>query len=1679
MAAATTNISALLLGELQSLSTEARRKHPDIKEAAERVIVILRGIKATTTDDIARELSKSDEVIRPFVLACNSNNQRLTTVAVHCLQQLVSRQAISPGSVRETLSTLNHVSGQSIEVQVKVLQMVLPLVTIYSDAVGGETLVEAFALCLALQRSRDPVVSNTAAAILRQVVVAVFDRVVAEDRELGEPETSDQDLTRRSAKDAYFVLQDLCLMAADVEPIFIRVDHAVDKRLVLELIESVLTNHAAVVARHAAMAQTLRERLAPFIVNFFAERASFTLAVRCTRIAWLFVRDLHRDLTPECEIILSVFSRLIVDSGSGSAKQAAAGAGGGRRRASVSTKTISTTAVADPGSSGGGGGFPLFYRVLALEVVRDLLQNAALLHQLYLQYDGRVDQESAGKDEGCHVILDLISAVCRVVIERPDLSSTTSGIPSALADNAITAAGDGTVVAATASTGDVSGHHHLQQQIGANTCRIRMEMYKLLDKQEPPNIPDTYMFYLATSAIISFSEGLVSSILAQCTECISCKVQLQSSGVGGGGSRKLVEVSVPILGHMVAEPGVAGGFLKHAWTAIYSVYEFIVGVLFDDSMFMRMLDSARRLVESAGALGLIEARDSLLTLLCRGSLPVSQKQQHSSDVPNSRQVHCLGAVIGSTQFLASTLGPAWYMVLATVQYVEEALYVNRGRQVAAAAAAGSATTPVIGGSDDNIGQSSVDLMVVRDEFARLLVSVRRWAARSGGGDAVLWMIRGLRVLGSDQSGVEIQLDELEEMRRLRNEALGSDRLLPLQPSRGGSGAALQSRPTFAVEEMRGFAVANIDLLMGAATDDIDDIGQQAWMAIIDDLLSTATSITAPAGIRTQACSAVSDVVLAAMDLVVRISSEVSGFRAMVESGEAQVRILRPLSQMMTTGDVPGQHYHHHQQSTVVRKLTLDTLHRVLQASGHSITAAWDVVFDIIQSVESDDDYSAGGALMRSVFPCLQLICTDYLADLPPGCLRRCIGALLVQFGGQQQDLNIALTAIGQAWALCDYFHGAAVSAAAGNSSDKGSGSELPPLISEQMQQRDDDAAAVIAGLWREDLAAVSRRRAQQVLWLLLLHALAQLGRDARRAEVRLGAIQTLFRAVDMHGAAAFDEWVWDGAVWAVVLPLAQSAVAQRAQVLDQIGTDQIGASEAAGDSNSGSGMVAEDPGRLLRRQWDETASAALLGAAKTWECGCVWRIGRADDAWRGVWLMTQTLLTGGEEAGWWRRRTRDGVAGALGSARALIRSADHEDRGAIRSADLGDRGAWRAAWEAWVAMGLGATRQSAEEEEGATPNVDADDNVVVSQDVLCALVELGTALMGGLLGAGAGAFGADDCAALLRVVRGAVAFGDAPLHASDAAGMARVQALALDAVARALEAAVAEDDDAAAALAVDELAAMAVLPYAQAHAAAEAEEEAAGVVLRAGREYLSHQRRDPSDRRRDPSGRRRDPGGRRVAPTFEALGCAAAARLGAALSGDSGARLAGRVLARGAWLSAVEALGVHAVRRAEASWFVRAVPGAMQRLRAGAELSAAWMAVAAVAAQAVESAEHVFALSLLDAVAESSVAAADGCPAAYWRVLLDAVERGVSDGALGVAALCLGWLERLSSAGCAVPEWVACSAASRLVRSAGAIVDAHVADRALFGRRGPLPVSRAGLLRRVLQGLAQLQCRPN
>lgn len=115
------------------------------------------------------------------------------------------------------------------------------------------TRLKALLLCFKLQDSRIAVVSSTAAATLRQLVMFVVDKVVDEDR--AEPSDSQQTPTtstllpddssadlKPSALDAFSVFEDLCLLANSERPKFLKLE-SLHKTFALELIESVLTNY--------------------------------------------------------------------------------------------------------------------------------------------------------------------------------------------------------------------------------------------------------------------------------------------------------------------------------------------------------------------------------------------------------------------------------------------------------------------------------------------------------------------------------------------------------------------------------------------------------------------------------------------------------------------------------------------------------------------------------------------------------------------------------------------------------------------------------------------------------------------------------------------------------------------------------------------------------------------------------------------------------------------------------------------------------------------------------------------------------------------------------------------------------------------------------------------------------------------------------------------------------------------------------------------------------------------------------------------------------------------------------------------------------------------------------------------------------------------------------------------
>jgi hypothetical protein len=79
------------------------------------------------------------------------------------------------------LEALMQASSAGLDVQLKILQALPSLLQNYASDLKGNLLVTALNICFVLQGSKNAIVNNTAAATLQQLVVTVFDKVLAED----------------------------------------------------------------------------------------------------------------------------------------------------------------------------------------------------------------------------------------------------------------------------------------------------------------------------------------------------------------------------------------------------------------------------------------------------------------------------------------------------------------------------------------------------------------------------------------------------------------------------------------------------------------------------------------------------------------------------------------------------------------------------------------------------------------------------------------------------------------------------------------------------------------------------------------------------------------------------------------------------------------------------------------------------------------------------------------------------------------------------------------------------------------------------------------------------------------------------------------------------------------------------------------------------------------------------------------------------------------------------------------------------------------------------------------------------------------------------------------------------------------------------------------------------------
>ncbi|KAJ7123851.1 hypothetical protein C8R43DRAFT_1098976 [Mycena crocata] len=1118
---------AFLVTELQSLASETRRKHPDIREAAEKSLAILRASPEQATANLASDGPQSDDLLRPVFMGCATKNAKVVAISLGSLQRLIALKAVPHSAVELIINTMSDAMIQGVDIQLRILQTLLSLVTNF-PAVHGSLLGEALLLCFKLQESKIAVVSSTAAATLRQLSMFVFDKMVDEDRR-DDPDTTQwlemqlpngtSKTLGPSARDAFSVFEDLCLLANSEKPNFLKLE-SLHKTFALELIESVLTNYHDLFRKHTELVLLLQLHLCPLLLKALSDRPLFPLTLRCTRVVFLLLKQFARELETEAEIFLTLLVKIVGE---------------------------------DHVEQGDQAPRPQWMRVIAMEIIRGLCSDAELMRNVWARYDAQ--------HSGSNVFTALITALKRLVTEKPALlgvSTQMFGVGVQPDGNAASNSGYGLDVAgmagivATAASATVSGVVGMMGSSGGLSFQgsaMKLQCIDQLDKADAPPIPESYIYLLAVQCITSLCEGF-----AAFTGPLYSTIVIQRPRAAGEAVIRappaLDLASLPEDDPSTAQLRVVCAIIESGWPALLAALSFIIATNLSDDIFVEVLASYQAMTNVAGMLGLTTPRDAFFTSLSKFAVPtrvVSSLDHYSygaevqtprsaaslsenlgfsagpSQPPglSERNLACLKVLVASALFLAGSLGESWFGILEALQNAD---YVLTSKGVAGPVAkrgpfGGSGSVP---GSRSVSGSTGTRHALLSDlDSETLQAAIQRLfdASKNLEDDAFRHFINALCRLSAEMVGMQTDgetqiVDATDSSQSLEEPYSTTPTLSPrLEPAHRRRVSGIHLPRTlrsgdFGINKLGGVALLNIYRLIYRSPD-------VAWDTTTNHLLSIICLPYAPQPIRVQAARVLDEILV----IVPRNLTTTGDLQA-----EVQKRVLDVLAQQIVPdySAVGGSTT----TSVELRRMGLETLHQILEASGHTLVVGWETIFEMLASVcrpppparsasldsisvlssppspavrtrpmplglgnPSEKSYTA---LVKIAFQSLTLVC-DSVSSLSPAHLRLCISTL-GQFG-RQADTNIALTAAASLlWSVSDAIQ-----------SKRKNAEEEPEYNS---------------------------------LWMFLLLEVLGLCTDPR-PEVRDGAIQTLFRTMQLYGATLSQD-TWDQCIWKVTFPLLES-----------------------------------------------------------------------------------------------------------------------------------------------------------------------------------------------------------------------------------------------------------------------------------------------------------------------------------------------------------------------------------------------------------------------------------------------------------------------------------------------------------------------------------------------------------
>ncbi|KAJ8262363.1 hypothetical protein GJAV_G00165570 [Gymnothorax javanicus] len=1017
--------------DLRSLSMECKKKFPPVKEAAESGIVKIKTIAARNADILAALKDSSSEVVQPFLMGCGTKEPKITQLCLAAIQRLMSHEVVSEVAAGNIINMLWQLMEMGLE-ELKLLQTVLVLLTT-NTVVHDEVLSKAIVLCFRLHFTKDNITNNTAAATVRQVVTVVFERMVAEDERHrgteeqlppvpGNSNRRSASSLRPSAKDAYMLFQDLCQLVNADAPYWLVGMTEMTRTFGLELLESVLNDFPGVFLQHSEFSFLLKECVCPLVIKLFSpnikfrqspapnpapmEKPYFPICMRLLRVVSVLIKHYYSLLVTECEIFLSLLVKFL------------------------------------------DGEKPQWLRAVALETIHRLCVQPHLLRCFCQSYDM--------KPHSTKVLRDMVNALGSFIQSLFILSSTTPAGVSGSVGQAGVVGGAGGGGAGGGPSAQAAFEYRgawiplMPVSVQGSAKATYLEM---LDKVDPPSIPEGYAMSVAFSALLDLVRGT--------TTMIEREIAKETAALNGVDTPP-ADLQDQSCDQFPSAREVWEEMVNACWPGLLAALSLLLDASTDEAATESILKAELTVAALCGRLGLVTPRDAFITAICRASLPPNytltalgsltanltnktysiqgqcvqmispsseshqqvvavgqplSSQSQGTVVLTAKNLQCMRTLLNMAHGHGAVLGNAWQLVLETLQHLVWILGLKPG--------AGGALKPgraAEGPSTVLTTAVMTDLPVISNILSRLFESSQ-------------------------------YLDDVS-LHHLIN-ALCSLSLEAMEMAQGNN----KEPSLFAVAKLLETGLVNMDRI------------EILWRPLTSHLLEVCQHQNSR--MREWGAEALTSLIKAG--LAYKHDPPLS------QNQRLQLLLLSPLSDL---SGIPHAD---------IRLRQLETVLQILQSQGDGLGPGWPLLLGVIGAIRNDQ----GESLIRTAFQCLQLVVTDFLPTMPCSCLQIVVG-VAGSFGLQNQELNISLTSIGLLWNISDYFfqRGAVI------------GQELDR--EEAVLER--QAEEIGVALNRPFHPAPPF----DCLWLCLYAKLAELCADPRPA-VRKSSGQTLFSTISAHG----------------------------------------------------------------------------------------------------------------------------------------------------------------------------------------------------------------------------------------------------------------------------------------------------------------------------------------------------------------------------------------------------------------------------------------------------------------------------------------------------------------------------------------------------------------------------------